>query len=282
MSHDQRSILVAPAPIEGESPLSWLMRTAARHLVTHSTLMNAVGIAAHADPDAFLSAREICRLSAGTNVFREAAAKLVTSDGDDTGAFPGGRGLLLHGRSRIVTYRFCRSCLAADRIPFLRRCWRLRDWLICPLHREPLATRCPHCGEEISPTAGGINYDESCMGICKLCAGNLADPDIDSIQPTAIYDERTFILQESTYSLATTGTFRVAGIEESLSLSFYYWLRENYRWLEIRAMTCQSPDHSLVKLLFDMLDVYNNDHCKVIRIAKRICRERGYPLQSIS
>lgn len=58
----------------------------------------------------------------------------------------------------------------------------------------------------------------NCIAICELCAGNLAEPDIDSIKPTAIYDERTFILQEATYSLALAGTFRVAGIEDPLSM----------------------------------------------------------------
>jgi hypothetical protein len=195
----------------------------------------------------------------------------MVTHGDQTRcALPEGDGLLLRIRSGHPTHRFCRSCLASDKIPFLRLCWRLRDWLICPLHREPLSKECPHCKQQVSFTTDRVNSDENCIAICKLCAGNLAEPDANSIRPTATYDERTLILQEATYSLAITGTFRVAGIEDPLSMYFYYWLRDNYRWLEIQAMMCQRPDPNLAKLILNMLEVYK-EHCTgAFRITNQI------------
>lgn len=44
---------------------------------------------------------------------------------------------------------YCPSCLAKDKIPYLRRKWRLGYQFVCETHREQLYDHCPHCRRRI-------------------------------------------------------------------------------------------------------------------------------------
>ena len=56
-------------------------------------------------------------------------------------------------RRRSTWLQFCALCLADDRVPYFRRCWRLASRVSCFRHGCGLRDRCPACRGGLAPFA---------------------------------------------------------------------------------------------------------------------------------
>ncbi|WP_082256678.1 TniQ family protein [Burkholderia thailandensis] len=68
MPTTSNSLLLAPDPISGESPSSWLQRLSLMHAVSTRTLLRSMGIRHVGDPDVDLTPHVYSTLVQGTNV----------------------------------------------------------------------------------------------------------------------------------------------------------------------------------------------------------------------
>jgi hypothetical protein len=65
--------------------------------------------------------------------------------------------------------QFCPGCLAEDRDPYFRRCWRLAFVTVCEKHRAPLSDRCPECG--LAVNAARNEPDNDAMTVVEIMTG---------------------------------------------------------------------------------------------------------------
>jgi hypothetical protein len=69
---------------------------------------------------------------------------------------------------------WCPHCYNDDRatgITYDRLIWSIQEVTVCPVHKTPLESRCPHCGKAIPYTTGCYK-----PGRCPLCGADLAVP----------------------------------------------------------------------------------------------------------
>jgi len=93
---------------------------------------------------------------------------------------------------------FCSACLAEDRVPYMRRQWRLAWAVVCTRHDAPLRDRCPACAAPVVHFRGELGQRWKCeaepMSVCHRCGADLAasatmdrgvaDPDLCALQLT--------------------------------------------------------------------------------------------------
>lgn len=75
------------------------------------------------------------------------------------------------GRPRPVL-QFCPACLATDKRPYFRRCWRLAHVVACREHGCRLNDRCWRCANPVTPLAQRTTSPVVC---CASCSAVLAD-----------------------------------------------------------------------------------------------------------
>jgi len=73
-------------------------------------------------------------------------------------------------RRRSTWLQFCALCLAEDRTPYFRRCWRLASRVSCFRHGCGLRDRCPACRGGLAPFA---QADLAPQHLCAHCGFDL-------------------------------------------------------------------------------------------------------------
>lgn len=73
-------------------------------------------------------------------------------------------------RRRSTWLQFCGLCLAEDRVPYFRRCWRLASRISCFRHGCGLRDRCPACRGGLAPYA---QTDVIPHHVCAHCGFDL-------------------------------------------------------------------------------------------------------------
>lgn len=76
------------------------------------------------------------------------------------------RGATATHRRRSTWLQFCALCLAGDRAPYFRRCWRLASRVSCFRHGCGLRDRCPACRGGLAPFA---QADLAPQHLCAHC-----------------------------------------------------------------------------------------------------------------
>ncbi|MGG1946416.1 TniQ family protein [Trinickia sp. NRRL B-1857] len=231
MNNRPASILVAPQPIEDESPASWILRTCQTHSVKYQELLEHLGIPQCRDPDVCLPVDYLCRIGHGTRV----AEKRLRSLGSVFKAvreLPELKALLIFDAGGRPAYRVCALCLSHDEVPYLRIQWRFKDWNYCPVHHIALTWQCPECRSSIIGTKVSLghspNGDPSDISHCYHCGqprarGSLA-------HSSATFDDRELAAQNFLVSAVLHGYFLIEGFDRQVDLGFLLWLRENYPW----------------------------------------------------
>lgn len=68
-----------------------------------------------------------------------------------------------------------------DPIPYLRLEWRFKHWRYCPIHRNPLSTKCPSCSKPLAmhrSILGGTVFPIAVanIAICLFCREDVRFP----------------------------------------------------------------------------------------------------------
>ncbi|WP_425551646.1 TniQ family protein [Burkholderia seminalis] len=196
MPTTSNSLLLAPDPISGESPSSWLQRLSLMHGVSTRTLLRSMGIRHVGDPDVDLTPHVYSTLVQGTNVSEACVDHLA-------GIYQHVsekryRGILLRDDQRQPAYRFCPQCLAGDEVPFLRVSWRFSDWNICPEHHVRMCYRCATCLSPFPALRPPRRFYVPDLRCCSNCAADLTLHPVNHIA-----DEETAALTKTQRALAS-------------------------------------------------------------------------------
>jgi hypothetical protein len=162
---------VAVAPHADELLSSWLHRLAFANGVAPRAFADVVGGAGgmwSARLDLRLPSELAAWLAARTGVASEAIAVLAMSDGAMAPLWLPQRETT--HRRRATWLQFCALCLADDRVPYFRRCWRLASRVSCFLHGCGLRDRCPACRGGLAPFA---QADLAPQHVCAHCGFDL-------------------------------------------------------------------------------------------------------------
>lgn len=84
-------------------------------------------------------------------------------------------------RLRLVdkkpAYRWCPTCFAEDRMPYLRWYWRLDSIRECWVHQSPLCEQCDVCGQALlMHRTRLIGQSASLLSECAVCGMSLTSP----------------------------------------------------------------------------------------------------------
>lgn len=85
---------------------------------------------------------------------------------------------VFHRTRRAYGQQFCPMCLSEDRVPYLRRSWRLALFVICTKHGVLLADRCSICNRPMVPHRADMTNrrgfpERGDMGQCAFCGSSL-------------------------------------------------------------------------------------------------------------
>ncbi|CAN7214569.1 TniQ family protein [Paraburkholderia terricola] len=165
------SLMLAPTPIAGESPSSWLHRLSLLHGRGAQTLLHSVGIRKMKDPDITLTSQQFGSLVRETNVNASMVAHLGTIY--EPLRESRYRRLLRHDDRGRPVYAFCPECLASDETPYLRIAWRFTHWDICPTHRIRMCYRCLGCEAPLLAMRPPQKFYLADLRRCSMCASDL-------------------------------------------------------------------------------------------------------------
>jgi len=216
------SLMLAPAPISGESPSSWLHRLSLLHGRGVRTLLHSVGIRKMKDPDITLTSQQFGCLVRGTNVSESMVSHLAaTYERLRDSKY---RRLLRHDdRSRPV-YAFCPECLASDETPYLRVAWRFTHWDICPVHHIRMCYRCDGCEAPLLAMRPPQNVYLADLRRCSSCAHDLTLQTVDHLPDEQICD--ALRIQTALANALLLGHCFIEGHPERVSLDFLMlWMR---------------------------------------------------------
>jgi hypothetical protein len=222
---------MAPHPLPDESPASWILRTCIMHRVTYHTLADSLGLQTGSDPD-IESIGHICRIGLGTNVPRDQLERMGSAFRRiRTG---GHHKVFLNYASRnSPSYQVCRGCLSSDRIPYFRVAWRLKDWSICPVHKENMTGRCPTCSSPIKAARAYLdrlrNFDSGDLSECHSCGNSLALEQPTPGATPAAADQLTLLSQQAILSTIVDGFLPDEGREKFNDVDIFEWLERGYR-----------------------------------------------------
>jgi len=240
MSKRPPSILLAPQPIEDESPASWILRTCQTHSVTYQELAGCLGIPRCRDPDVYAPIDHLCHIGNGTRV-TEKRLRSLGSAFQAVRERPQLKALLDFGARGEPSYRVCALCLAHDATPYLRIQWRFKDWIYCPVHHAALIRCCPGCGASIIGTKVSLSHspngDPLDISHCYHCGESRVGTGLAGF--SAICGDQRLAAQKFLVSAVLQGYFLIEGFDRRVGLDFLLWLRENYPWDNPRvAPTC--------------------------------------------
>ncbi|MDP9154867.1 MAG: TniQ family protein [Pseudomonadota bacterium] len=176
MRNSAKSLLIAPEPIAGESPASWVLRTSIEHGTSTKTLLRCMSIFRCKDPDLDLSIDSLRALARGTHVSDDGLQHLIEQFQylrQDHAVKN-----LVHDCDDLPAYCFCPLCLQGDiehqRAPHLRALWRFELWTICPEHRVRMRDACHRCDAPIHAYHQDADTRISSLLECFQCHGNYA------------------------------------------------------------------------------------------------------------
>lgn len=165
-----------PAPIEMESPASWLTRAALSQGTSLKEFSKFLGIKLWRDVDLSMTRELIrsisskCGIEANSFSFsRHMFTGLMSFDRQ-------GSMFLLFDKSG-ARYRYCPLCLNEQVVKHFPIHWRFKAWRHCPLHDCLMEDRCRSCGlfvllpahlMEAGPEQAGIAYLHQCLGCGEL------------------------------------------------------------------------------------------------------------------
>jgi TniQ len=200
----------APRPLSTELFSSWLLRVAVANCVTLAELLDGLesrypgATSRSLDlnlPSLFLqSISEFCRVPVDRIQPLDLSKRL-----------PGlTTALLLRFRETFdcsprnkwqrLGYAFCPSCITEQNIIHVSWDWCFACVTRCRIHRTPLQTGCPRCGES-DPLSFGSSQDGPDLG-CWSCSNNLSQRKIPHI---ARADEQTIRIVEEVYRASLLG-----------------------------------------------------------------------------
>lgn len=74
--------------------------------------------------------------------------------------------------NQVPIYRYCELCLREDRIPYIRRLWRLAFAFVCPTHGNILRDHCPCCHTRLDFSQDRFKVSRS-IRLCTNCGADL-------------------------------------------------------------------------------------------------------------
>ena len=199
-SFPARSRLIRLAPVgvgtaRTESQTGYIARLAGAHRVSTGTLLSR-GLARHLGPEGVSDeARAVGRTRLPTTYLRsinrmDPVAAAWTRMLEDLTCRSGLRFLTMLTWAEVLPNRglfrgqraWCPDCYRDDAIVHEHLLWNLYPVTVCPHHRRPLETRCPHCHKAL-PTLSW----RSVPGFCSSCAHWLGT---EPTEPAAINASR--------------------------------------------------------------------------------------------
>lgn len=201
----------APRPIPAELFSSWLLRVAAANCIALRELLDGLesrypATASSQSLDLSLSPLFLQSISTFCRVPVDSLHGL-----DLSRRLPHlNRALLLHFNERFdcserqkgqrLGYAFCQLCLAEQRVIHVLWDWCFASVTRCSIHRTPLQTGCPNCGES-DPLTFGPSQGKP-KPACWSCGGDLSHcTNPNNVCP----EEQTIRLVEDAYRAALLG-----------------------------------------------------------------------------
>lgn len=219
------TLLLAPEPIFGESPSSWLHRLCLMHGRGARAILKHMGVGRIGDPDIGLTPSHLHVLVRGTNVAETRVHQLGL-------IFQHLRGkplqqVLHHTARHQASYAFCPLCLAGDSIPHLRIGWRFVDWQVCPQHGIQMHFRCMECESPILALRPQQDEYACNIGRCQRCAADLISQPVEQVPDEIVACvSRT---QKAIVSAFLHGYCLLEGFPNPLPLEFVLWSRDTLR-----------------------------------------------------
>ena len=169
---------------------SWIVALARANLLKVHSLCIRLGGNQHTiwnrDVDRMAPAQVITRLSRMTGVpeGRVRASTLAQlAEQIDVDHHPNGSSTWLlplgvwHRKRLGYGVQFCPMCLGMDKLPYVRRSWRLAYYTECEHHRILMMDRCPSCGEAFNYFRGELGdrsqIDAARLNLCVGCGHDL-------------------------------------------------------------------------------------------------------------
>lgn len=138
-----------PKPISNESLASWMQRVCQVYGLTFSRFHDTFETSPNIDPDLCMSESRLKAVAEACGI-PLVDMQLIQNCFCKFADRPYLRKLLLTQSNGNPLYQFCGQCLATDKIPYLRLEWRFKHWQYCPIHRNPLSTKCPSCSKPLA------------------------------------------------------------------------------------------------------------------------------------
>lgn len=189
-----------PHPLDGELFSSWFARLAFDNVSkVHSFAIEIFGQQyGHSfwtrDIDCFIDQNHSSQISYRTGVneseifqttIRSYEGVLFTqlNSGFNRWVLPCG---IYHRTRKSNWVVFCPLCLAADKIPYYRKSWRLSFYLVCPIHQIYMLDRCPKCDQPINffrqELGQRSKYLVNSITDCSYCEFDLRNSNIKLIE----------------------------------------------------------------------------------------------------
>ncbi len=250
-THDR--LLGTPAPLPAEAFSSWCWRIAAHFCIPIRAVLKHFSIAApsfwvdsgHIVPDTHAIA-SVAMTPVETLVDLEWAPRSILAKNEFAC-------LTTDPLSRRPIYRYCRSCLNQDRIPYFRRLWRLGCAYVCPIHGEVLRDRCPRCHAPIDLSQDGLKGIRRAR-MCGRCGGDLCQGNQVHL-PEEIYCTLLAHQAEALHQIAGSYPFPSEGYWHEKDRPFRYV--RNHRTGEIDPSFRQNVLHMLQQLMVAYLEVHD-------------------------
>lgn len=163
------------APLNTESPASWLTRVAARQLVTPKEVAEYFGILYGPDFDLNFLGADLVKTAGLAGVPIAALKKMK----DTMAAFRTCRAAPILSADRKPAYRYCDRCLQLDEVGYFRVAWRYQWYPTCLTHNRPLQQKCGSCGHFVvlPTTLQDVAQEASVpcsLKYCQVCGNLLA------------------------------------------------------------------------------------------------------------
>lgn len=162
-----------------ESRASWIQRLCGSHFCSFQVLGKFSGIKLIAsDWDRPVTGGAWSRLLAASGQSMETCSQAIRGFAALKRLYRTRSMLQYEGAS--PSSRWCRQCLASDRLPYLRWEWRLSQVTSCSLHRMPLSEFCPWCKSPLYIRRSllaftGHGAPVSDLATCASCGMSLFD-----------------------------------------------------------------------------------------------------------
>lgn len=158
-----------PASLPGESPSSWITRSALSQGITVGELLDYLKIDGQGDVDLNVIQADHLRLieTCGLPLQHLDHSRRLLSNLLRSGVSPSRFLLSASSRSR-PRYRFCAACFREQPIPYLLIDWRFSGLRYCLKHKCMLEERCSRCQNELIMPVSQISAGITHQGVAYL------------------------------------------------------------------------------------------------------------------